>query len=96
MDSRSWKVAAPIAEHRWPHLHSSEYSKGISMTKIMWVLCGLAGTVMTGCYSMLPSDGGGQTDFKPPRSVAASDVLVPPGYRIEVVATDLTSDRCCV
>jgi glucose/arabinose dehydrogenase len=45
---------------------------------------------LAGCYGMRPSAGGGQTEFKPPRSVSAADVAVPQGYRVEVVATGLT------
>lgn len=43
-----------------------------------------------GCYFIRPSNGGGQTNFSPPREVHASDVAVPAGYKIEVVATGLT------
>jgi glucose/arabinose dehydrogenase len=50
----------------------------------------LAGLLLSGCYTMLPSRGGGQTEFDPPRAVSAADVLVPDGYRVEVVATGLT------
>lgn len=53
-------------------------------------LFALAVTAMTGCYSILPSDGGGQADFSPPRRVDAADVAVPAGYTVEVVATGLT------
>jgi glucose/arabinose dehydrogenase len=42
------------------------------------------------CYSMRGSSGGGQTRFTPPRLVRAADVALPPGYRIEPVATELT------
>jgi glucose/arabinose dehydrogenase len=42
-----------------------------------------------GCYRVRPSDGGGQTRFRPPRMVDAGDVQLPPGYRIELVARDL-------
>lgn len=45
---------------------------------------------LAGCYAMRPSNGGGQTDFEPPRQVNAADVALPPGYRIEAVATNLT------
>jgi glucose/arabinose dehydrogenase len=51
---------------------------------------GLAVIVSTACYQMRPSSGGGQTNFSPPRQVRASDVAVPAGYKIEVVATGLT------
>src|SRR3954447_14562689 len=49
----------------------------------------LAGcVVVTGCYAIAPNKGGGT---RPPvkagdRSVDAADVLVPQGYRVEVVA----------
>lgn len=39
---------------------------------------------------MRPSDGGGQTEFSPPRQVEAGDIAPPPGYRIEAIATKLT------
>lgn len=45
---------------------------------------------LAGCYSMRPSSGGGQASFTPPRQVSPADVALPPGYRIEVVATGLT------
>ncbi len=46
--------------------------------------------LMAACFPIAPSQGGGQTTFDPPRPVDASDVAVPDGYRIEVVATGLT------
>lgn len=49
----------------------------------------LAG-ILSGCYVMRPSSGGGQTDFSPPRRVDPGDVALLGGYWIEVVATDLT------
>src|SRR3954468_20634809 len=45
---------------------------------------------LAGCYAMRPSEGGGQTQFVPPRKVAANDIAVPPDYTVEVVATGLT------
>lgn len=62
----------------------------IPMMKAAWILFGLACVAVSGCYTMLPSDGGGQTDFSPPREVQTSDVALPPGYKIEIVATGLT------
>jgi glucose/arabinose dehydrogenase len=47
-------------------------------------------SLLAGCYSMRPSEGGGQASFQPPRSASAADVAVPDGYRVEVVATGLT------
>lgn len=46
--------------------------------------------VLSGCYSMRASSGGGQVSFTPPRLVKPTDVALPPGYRIEVVASGLT------
>lgn len=43
-----------------------------------------------GCFPVLPSKGGGQTGFSPPRVVDPADVAVPEGYRVEVVAEGLT------
>ena len=51
-------------------------------------LCALP--LLSGCYGMQPSQGGGQTSFAPPRQTVAADVAVPAGYRVEVVATGLT------
>src|SRR4051812_11206614 len=45
---------------------------------------------LSGCYNLRPSAGGGQTEFSLPRKVAASDVAVPAGYRIEAIASGLT------
>lgn len=41
------------------------------------------------CFTLLPSDGGGETSFDAPRQVDPSDVALPAGYRIEAVATGL-------
>ena len=43
----------------------------------------------TGCYSISPSAGGGQTRAGN-RYVNPGDVALPPGYRIELVARGLT------
>ena len=45
---------------------------------------------LVGCYAVRPSSGGGQTEFTPPRKLNPADVALPPGYRIEVVASGLT------
>jgi glucose/arabinose dehydrogenase len=57
-----------------------------------WVgaVIGLGVVSASGCWTMYPSAGGGQTGFAEPREVRAADVALPPGYRIEVVATGLT------
>lgn len=51
---------------------------------------GLVLILLVGCFPALPSDGGGQTKYRPPREVDASDVALPDGYRIEAVARGLT------
>src|SRR4051812_37208755 len=50
----------------------------------------LVAACIAGCYGMRPSNGGGQTAFSGPRRVAAGDVTLAPGYRIEKVAEGLT------
>jgi glucose/arabinose dehydrogenase len=45
---------------------------------------------LVGCFPILPSQGGGQTDFQPPRRVEPTDVALLEDYKIEVVATGLT------
>jgi glucose/arabinose dehydrogenase len=55
-----------------------------------YVLAGMTGFALSGCYTLLPSEGGGQTDFSPPRQVDASDVALPADYKISVVSTGFT------
>ena len=43
-----------------------------------------------GCFGLAPSKGGGQVDRDPVRRVNPADIELPPGYRIEAVATRLT------
>lgn len=45
---------------------------------------------MAGCYALRPSNGGGQTDFTPPRQVNPADIALPAGFRIEPVLRGLT------
>lgn len=45
---------------------------------------------LSGCYAMRSSSGGGQTPFTPPRTIRASDIALPAGYKIEPIATGLT------
>ncbi len=44
----------------------------------------------SGCYAIIPSNGGGKTSFQPPRRINAADIALPPNYRIEPVAVGLT------
>jgi glucose/arabinose dehydrogenase len=53
-------------------------------------LVALVAISLGGCYSILPSSGGGQTAASSERRVDPTDVAVPAGYRVEVVATGLT------
>jgi glucose/arabinose dehydrogenase len=46
--------------------------------------------LLSGCFSLISSRGGGEAQFTPPRRVEPADVAIPPGYRLEVVATGLT------
>ncbi|WP_216326908.1 PQQ-dependent sugar dehydrogenase [Deinococcus aestuarii] len=49
----------------------------------------LSGLLLTSCYSLLPSNGGGQTTPRALRLIRPADVAVPAGYRVEAVATGL-------
>jgi glucose/arabinose dehydrogenase len=64
----------------------------VSFLRRPWSLLVLALDVIAliGCFEVGPSQGGGQTSFAPPRQVQPADVALPPGYRIEVVASGLT------
>jgi glucose/arabinose dehydrogenase len=59
------------------------------MKKAALVLCLLLVVFCLGCYVVRPSSGGGQY-ARATRFVSPSDVALPPGYAIEVVATNLT------
>lgn len=50
----------------------------------------LAAVLLSGCYALRESDGGGMTDFAPPRVFDPADVALPAGYRIELAADGLT------
>ena len=56
---------------------------------LLWLLW-LAAIFSSGCVAILPSKGGGDTTFTRPRNLAASDIALPAGYRIEAVAGDLS------
>lgn len=49
----------------------------------------LACTLLTGCYELQPSNGGGQTKPTAVRALRPADIAVPGGYRVEVVASGL-------
>lgn len=46
--------------------------------------------LLAGCWTILPSQGGGQTPFRGTRSTDPADIALPEGYRAEVVATGFT------
>ena len=46
--------------------------------------------ILSGCYRLRTSSGGGQTSFQPPKAIRVADIAVPAEYRIEPVATGLT------
>jgi glucose/arabinose dehydrogenase len=50
----------------------------------------LIAAVLSGCYNLRPSAGGGQSAFSAPRKVNAADIAVPAGYRVEALASGLT------
>ena len=49
----------------------------------------LTAALISGCLAVIPSNGGGQVSFTPPRSINPSDIALPNGYSIEAVATEL-------
>jgi hypothetical protein len=46
--------------------------------------------ILSGCYSVRKSGGGGQIGSIPPRTINTADIALPPGYRITAVASGLT------
>ncbi|HEY6226416.1 MAG TPA: glucose dehydrogenase [Verrucomicrobiae bacterium] len=60
------------------------------MGKRAWVLLVCILALTSGCYVLRPSTGGGKTTFTPPRQADPNDVALPNGYKIEVVAQNLT------
>jgi glucose/arabinose dehydrogenase len=53
-------------------------------------------TLVAGCYRMRPSAGGGSARVTGDRVVDAADVAVPAGYRVDLVARDLTFPTAAV
>ncbi|HZH06129.1 MAG TPA: PQQ-dependent sugar dehydrogenase [Lautropia sp.] len=55
------------------------------------ILVAFVTAAASGCYSILPSSGGGQkSEARSVRALDPADVSVPQGYRVEVVANGLT------
>jgi glucose/arabinose dehydrogenase len=46
--------------------------------------------LLSGCFRLMRSEGGGEARFQPPRPVDPGDVALMEGYDLEVVATGLT------
>jgi glucose/arabinose dehydrogenase len=46
--------------------------------------------ILCGCYFMQSSDGGGETNWDPPRKINTSDIALPDGFKIELVAEGFT------
>ncbi len=75
-------------------------SRGVRVTVFVLALVAVAAVLFWryGAFPLLPSRGGGQTDFAGPRVTDAADVAVPVGYEVQVVAegftfpTDVTFD----
>jgi hypothetical protein len=62
-------------------------------SKLVWsllVVVVIALFVANNVYRFRTPEGGGETDFSPPRRTNPADVLVPDGYRVELVASDFT------
>src|SRR5688500_6610613 len=66
--------------------HGPRLAAGAAAAVVGGVLLGLC----AGCYTPSRSEGGGQVRADLPRQANPADVLLPPGYRIEAVATGLT------
>jgi glucose/arabinose dehydrogenase len=58
--------------------------------KRVWLLIAASMAIWSGCYSMRPSSGGGQTGFDGKRELNPADIALPKGYRAEVFAKGLT------
>jgi glucose/arabinose dehydrogenase len=62
-------------------------------SKLLWtivIVLLVAVLLAKSVFQFRGSEGGGEVAFEPPRRVDAADVLLPSGYRAEVVATGLT------
>lgn len=62
----------------------------MNVRSLFSVAAALAVLVLSGCYAMRSSHGGGETKFEGLRRADPASVALAPGYRIDVIATDLT------
>lgn len=53
-------------------------------------LVACAAAALAGCYAFRAPNGGGMASFDPPRRIDPGSISLPDGYRIEVVARELT------
>lgn len=58
--------------------------------KKAFLLLNIIAIFFTSCYRMRSSSGGGQISSIPQRQINASDIALPPGYKIEAVASGFT------
>ena len=65
-----------------------------ALSLLPWLV--VATLLLSGCYTLQPSRGGGQTDFEAPRRLNSADIALPPGYRIEPVVSRLTFPTAAV
>ena len=59
----------------------------LAFTALGVVVCAF---LLSRCYEWRGPSGGSQATFTPPRIVNPADIALPPGYKIETVATGLT------
>jgi hypothetical protein len=74
------------------------YSKPIAMPgRVVKLLCILilSSIFLSSCYRMRKSNGGGQIDAIPARTISPGDIAVPKGYKIEPVASGFTFPTAC-
>jgi glucose/arabinose dehydrogenase len=78
----------------YPHIKN--YSKNIILrnnnlvTAMKYLLLLFSCFFLNGCYFLQSSDGGGETDWQPPRKINPEDIALPEGYRIISVAEGFT------
>lgn len=82
---RVWTVSLAVVLGRYGNSRTDD---GMNWHSYIAAIAGAL--LLSGCYAIRPSSGGGQTEFTPPRQVNPSAVAVPAGYTIEVVASGLT------
>ena len=67
--------------------------EGYTANRVLGVVLGVIAALpmlTSGCYSVRPSSGGGQTEFEGTRPLNSDDIALPAGYTARVVAHGLT------